>query len=327
MIEDMASDIFSRQKWQSPLGGQYYSWQSSKLSNWFSLRSTFWNEARRHGLVSQNPIPTVYHYTSVDGFLGIMKSKSLWPSDYSYLNDSREMAHGASIAANVIDEILKQVPDAASSQVLETWKTQLTNFSNRVCIASFSEDSDSLAQWRAYGPVAIGFDVRALALHVNQSTLQRVEYCEETQRQLAAIYIHHARSAAARDAELGMFSDIRTTYFRPEQLLEIIAFFKDPGFASEREVRLAYVDNPEIFQGLGFARLPKSFRVSRGHILPYVSSTQVLNSAKRNFPLKFSEVILGPDTDDLLTRGVREFLDEMGLQEVPLRRSSIPFRT
>lgn len=297
------------------------------MPNWFFLRNTFWSEARRHGLVSQDPIPTVYHYTSVDGFLGIVKSKSLWLSDYSYLNDSREMAHGAAIATDVVDEILSLVPDAASSEVLGAWKNQLTSFSNRVCIASFSEDSDSLAQWRAYGPIAIGFDIHALALHVNQSTLQRVEYCEETQRKLAAIYIHHARSAAARDADLGLFSNIRTAYFRPEQLLEIIAFFKDPGFASEREVRLAYVDNPEVFQDMGFARLPKSFRVSRGHILPYVSSTQVLDSAKRDFPLKFTEVVLGPDTDDLLTRGVREFLDELGLQDVPLRRSSIPFRT
>lgn len=326
-MEGRAGQIFSRRKWQSPLGDEYYTWQSNDMPNWFFLRNTFWNEARRHGLVSQDLIPAVYHYTSVDGFLGIVKSKSLWLSDYSYLNDSREMAHGATIAASVVDEILNQEPDAASSQVLEAWKNQLTSFSNRVCIASFSEDSDSLAQWRAYGPVALGFDVRALALHVNQSTLQRVEYREDTQRKLSAIFIHHARAAAARDAELGKFSDIRTAYLRAEQLLEIIAFFKDPGFASEREVRLAYVDNPELFKDFGFARLPKSFRVSRGHLLPYVSSTQVLDSAERDFPLKFTEVVLGPDTDDLLTRGVREFLDEMGLQDVPVRRSAIPFRT
>ena len=144
---------------------------------------------------------------------------------------------------------------------------------------------------------------------------------------IAVIYIHHARAAAARDTELGKFSGIRTAHLRAEQLLEIIAFFKDPGFASEREVRLAYVDNPEVFNDLGFARLPKSFRVSRGHILPYVSSTQVLNSTERNFPLKFTEVVLGPGTDDLLTRGVREFLDEMNLQDVQVRRSTIPFRT
>jgi len=297
------------------------------MANWFFLRGTFWNEARRHGLVAQDGIATVYHYTSVDGLLGIIKSKSLWLSDYRYLNDSREMAHGAAIAEGVIEEILSQRSNTASAQVLSAWKEQLTQFSNRICIASFSEDSDSLAQWRAYGPVAIGFDVRDLALHVDQSTLQRVEYSECTQRKLAAIYIHHACAAAARDTELGIFESLRTEYLRAEQLLEIIAFFKDPGFSSEREVRLAYVDKPEVFKRLGFERLPKSFRVSRGHLLPYVSSTQVLDSAKRDFQLKFTEVVLGPDTDNLLSLGVREFLDEMGLHDVPVRRSAIPFRT
>jgi hypothetical protein len=327
LIRGQAREVFTRRKWQSPLGDHYYTWESSEMGNWIFLSNTFWNEARRHGLVSRTPIPTAYHYTSVDGLLGIISSESLWLSDYSYLNDSREMAHGAAVLEQSIDEILRQETDAASLQVLHSWKEQLTKFSNRVCIASFSEDSDSLPLWRGYGPVAIGCDVRALCLHVNQGTLQRVEYREEVQQKLASIYIHHASAAAARDATLGKFEGLRTAYLRAEQLLEIIAFFKNPGFASEREVRLAHVDNPELYKRLGFEKLPKSFRVSGNRLLPYVSSTQVLDSAKRDFPLKFTEVVLGPDTDDLLTRGVRELLDELDLQGVTVRRSAIPFRT
>lgn len=297
------------------------------MPNWFFLRQTYWNEARRFGLVVADDVKTIYHYTSLHGLLGIFESQEIWLSDYSYLNDSRELSHGAELAVEAINDLLVDNDNGASIEVLAQWRDQLQRIPNRVCIASFSEDFDSLSQWRAYGSIAIGFDVRSLALHVNQGTLGRVEYDPTVQRKLLAIYLQHARSAAERDQELGQFENVRASYLRPEQLIEIIAFFKDQSFASEREVRLAYVDNPELYSQLGFKPLPKSFRVSGGRLLPYVSSKQVLKSEIRNFQLEFSEVVIGPGGDELLARGVREFLDAQGLGSIPIHRSKVPFRT
>lgn len=64
-----------------------------------------------------------------------------------------------------------------------------------------------------------------------------------------------------------------------------------------------------------------------GRIIPYVASTEVLQSEHRQFPLEISEVVLGPESDELLEQGVREFLDENGLSEVKVRRSLVPLRS
>jgi hypothetical protein len=278
------------------------------LPNWFFIRQTFWNEARRHKLVADAFPKTVYHYTSLAGFIGIAESRSIWMSDFSYLNDSRELIHGAALAKTAIDCIVAQATDTEVRTLFTAWKRNLDLLPNRVCVASFSEDDDSLAQWRAYGPIAIGFDAHSLALHVNQSSLHRVEYQEAAQRKLIDIYLHHLRNALTLDAGTERLDSVRDAYHRTEQLLEVPAFLKNPAFRSENEIRLAYVDNPEVFQSLGFQPLPKSVRSTGGRLVPYVSSAEVLRTEARNFPLEVSEVVIGPESDNLLERGIREFL-------------------
>ena len=320
--------VFSRQRWESPLGGHYFSWDSSQMPNWFFIRQIYWNEARRFKLVGASSPDTVYHYTSLAGFVGIVETKSIWLSDFSYLNDSRELTHGMHLANEVIDSIVANMPNAGMQTLLLGLKKKLENLTNRVCVASFSIDGDSLAQWRAYGPIAIGFSTYPLALHVNQASLHAVEYNRDAQRKLIEIYVHHLGQAFLRDAETGhLDKGLRESYQQAEQLLEILAFFKDSAFRSENEIRLAYVDNPTVFESLGFDPLPKSFRQTPKRLIPYVASSDVLRSKVRNFEIEVTEVILGPECDDLLERGVREFLSAKSLEKVALRRSTVPLRS
>ncbi len=319
---------YTRQHWKSPLGDTYFTWDSNKLPNWFFVRQTYWNEARRHGLVETNFPDTIYHYTSLAGFVGIVESKQIWLSDFSYLNDSRELVHGTRLATDVIDSIVRAKPAVGVQGLLNRLKREINTHANRICVASFSADDDSLAQWRAYGPIAIGFDTYPLELHVNQASLHRVEYNHDTQQGLIKIYLHHLAASFLRDAEAGRLTrSLRTSYRRAEQLLEILAFFKDAGFRSENEIRLAYVDNPDVFQSLGYPPLPKSFRQARGLLIPYVASGDVLRSSERNFEIKIAEVVLGPESSDLLERGLKEFLAARNMSEVVVRRSAVPLRT
>jgi hypothetical protein len=41
-------------------------------------------------LATDSPPPILYHYTSQDGLLGILDSKSIWASKVQYLNDEQE---------------------------------------------------------------------------------------------------------------------------------------------------------------------------------------------------------------------------------------------
>ena len=113
-------------------------------------------------------------------------------------------------------------------------------------------------------------------------------------------------------------------YHKVERLLELIAFFKNPAFISENEYRLAYVDNPEVVGMFGLKNTAKAFRVARGKIIPHVSSIDVLPSEDRHFPLEIEVIVLGPESDDLLERGLREFLESQDLLTVKVRRSVVP---
>ena len=318
--------VYSRREWVSPLGGNYYGWDSSNLPNWFFVTQTFWNEARRHRLVPDSFATLLYHYTSLEGFFGIVESSSIWLTDFSYLNDRRELTYGAEKALQGIQRMAEHENDAQVRDLLSTWSENLHTLQNRVCISSFSSHDDSLSQWRAYGPIAIGFEIGSLELHVDQGRLQPVEYRPEAQDKLIDIYLHHLRSAYRLDVSSGRLDRIPDVYHKVERLLDVIAFFKDPAFSSENEYRLAYIENPEVLESLGLERPPKSFRISKGRIVPYVASVDVLPSEHRSYELKIAEVVIGPESDELLERGVREYLHAKGIGSVTVRRSAVPLR-
>lgn len=326
IIQGEEHRCYKRRKWHSPLGSDYYSWESNALPNWFSAQQTFWNEVRRHKLIPDTFPKVVYHYTSLEGFMGIVNSRAVWMTEFSYLNDRREVSYGLELLLDTIRHLAETEQDDDVRGLLSAWSERLAGAPNRVCITSFSADSDSLSQWRAYGPIAVGFPVHPLALHVNQARLQPVEYNPEAQKKLVTIYVHHLMAAFTADLKCGRLTRSPDIYHKSDRLLELAVFFKDPAFRTENEYRLVYIDYPEVLESLELSSPPKSFRTSKGKIIPYVPSTNVLLSEHRNFELKISEVILGPESDDLLDRGVREFLNENGLSGVEVRRSVVPLR-
>lgn len=318
---------WKRREWKSPHGSSYYSWENDDLPNWFQAPQTFWNEARRLQLVPVSHPKTVYHYTSLEGFLGIVKSRSVWMTEFAYLNDRREVRYGLDLLLNTVSEMRATATREDVRDLLSNWADKLGGSGNRVCITSFSGDDDSLSQWRAYGPIAVGFPVRSLALHVDQSRLQPVEYDPSVQRKLIEIYVNHLVAAFEADIDGDRLSRIPDIYHKSDRLLELAVFFKDPAFRTENEYRLVYIDYPDLLCSLGIESPPRSFRAARGRIVPYVPSTDVLRSKHRDFALEISEVVLGPESDELLEQGLREFLVENDLASVSVRRSLVPLRS
>jgi hypothetical protein len=58
-----------------------------------------------------------------------------------------------------------------------------------------------------------------------------------------------------------------------------------------------------------------------------VASDELFPITNQHRPLEIEEVILGPETDELFERGIREFLDSCELADVSVRRSRVPYRT
>ncbi|EHK9018643.1 DUF2971 domain-containing protein [Vibrio vulnificus] len=316
---------YIRRKWQSHLG-EYYSWDKLNIPNWFSVKQVFWNEARRHNLVPNKHPEIVYHYTSLEALISIIENRSVWMTDYEYLNDRQELNHGIALVSESIDKMLERGVQLNVQELLIKWKDKIKKEPSRICITSFSSDGDSLSQWRAYGPVAIGFSVKNLLLHVEDGIFQHVEYDFATQEKLVEIYLTHLVNAFVVDTKEDRLGEASDLYHKNEHLLDFITFFKNPAFRSESEYRLAYINKPEILSTFNLSNPPKYFRVSNGRIIPYVPSTSILLSGEESYPLEIKEIIIGPENDELLEKGISELLSVKGLSEVSIRKSIVPLR-
>lgn len=328
LVEGKEPGSYTRREWKSLSGEPYFTWDEVKIPNWFGVSKVVANEARRQGLMGARPPDRIYHYTNVQGLYGIVQSGQLWLSDYSYLNDTRELSHGADLVVDVVTERMATEVRPEVIELLRIWIAELQAPVHRVCVASFSELGDSLSQWRAYGSIAIGFEPRDVSLHAYGANLSPVEYRRDRQRAFVELHIHHTVEAFLVDLHSSRLVKIPDVYQKLDRLVEMIAFFKDPAFAAEQEYRLAFIEHPELMPSLGFNSTAKRFRVARERIIPYVLSNElqpVLASGER--PLMPREIVLGPGADPTLERGIRELLLENDMKEVEVKRSGVPYRT
>ena len=325
---DIEPVTYTRRQWLSPIdGSNYYTWEGDNLPNWFLVPKTFWSEIRRLRLGSSNSPALIYHYTNLEGFVGILQSRTLWLSDYSYLNDKRELMYGVEIIREVIAEMLQASPNIDVAELLQAWDREIIEPSHRVCIASFSAENDSLSQWRGYGSIAIGIHPQHLPIHAYQAILRPVEYDRDTQKKLSTAYISHITQMYEKDLSAGRLERIPEVYHRTDRLVELAVFFKDSAFQPEQEFRLAYIEDPETLKALNISSPPKRFRIAKSRLHPYVVSDELFPKNTQRRLLEIQEVILGPETDELFERSIREYLITCELPNVKVRRSSVPYRT
>jgi DUF2971 family protein len=95
--------------------------------------------------MSKQPDDYLYHYTTPEGLMGIVKNQELWATSVFFLNDIAEFKHGIELGRDHLEALFNN-----------TEKTKDTT----IYVCSFSEEPDDLSQWRAYCPMggfAIGF--------------------------------------------------------------------------------------------------------------------------------------------------------------------------
>jgi hypothetical protein len=114
------------------------------------------------------PHSVLYHYTTQVGLLGILNKREIWATHTQYLNDHREFRYALDIFREELDALGSQNGDVEQAKCIqemrEVFQDELSGVN--VCVASFSEESDSLSQWRAYAGnagFAIGFEGEHLA--------------------------------------------------------------------------------------------------------------------------------------------------------------------
>lgn len=261
----------------------------------------------------------------------MVESNELWLTDYAYLNDASELVHGRTKLEQVLESLCASAEYSHSQEVFGPWLDKLRNGpAPRICVASFSMDGDSLSQWRAYGGLALGFDWKRSFGYMPETLLNVVTYDDDEQVDRIGLFAHHHHFAYVNDTPL-VRERLGDHFSSLNQLYRVIAFFKHHSFVDEREVRLVYVEGPEICEDLGQKRAIKRFRTSGNQLIPYVTTGDLaLNSDsikhdQNRLPLK--EVVIGPHPRaERMRHGIRDFLTENGYPEVEVRLSSVPYQ-
>lgn len=230
----------------------------SKVSGFVNEMSQFWNP-------KEPPFVELFHYTTVDGFIGIITSRSLWASDMLSLNDASEASYPFKIITEALDTHGSGVPEEHRRQ----FKKQLIEYLFRMYtpfVSCFCEDGDLLSQWKGYGNGGEGFALGArfswlLSLAASGFRLQKVIYDADQQTDLILMHLTKVSSLLAQRG----FSDPdqrKIWQHAAASLAPWVVMFKDPVFKEEREWRLVNV-----------APIPPpySFRRSSHRIVPYVT--------------------------------------------------------
>lgn len=112
------------------------------------------------------PPTEIYHYTDTKGLIGIVTTGRIRVTHAQFMNDMTEFTHGKEIVCKCLDDAARKESDSKISDLFKWAKTHLIDQVYEqfdIYLACFTEEIDSLNQWRAYGNngrgYIIGFDV------------------------------------------------------------------------------------------------------------------------------------------------------------------------
>ena len=103
------------------------------------------------------PDDSLYHYTDLQGLLGIVSDQDLRLTHSLYLNDAEEMIHGYRAADEVIVNAKSEKKDPTWGSYLDQLAALLKKpLPQGVYICCFCQKDNLLSQWRSYGANGTG---------------------------------------------------------------------------------------------------------------------------------------------------------------------------
>jgi hypothetical protein len=281
-----------------------------------------WVENKRS---MENRPHVIYHFTDIEGMIGIYNERTLWATHASSLNDVTEILYGIDIAKKHVLARLNPLPNATSiphvslpakyNDILEAVYKFLGEPSKEyeTFVISFCGNIDKSMHWLHYGRggkgVALGFDPSVIEqggfllfpIEYDKSKFERFVDDVMTKVQEVLDKCHMVDNSDAIDSE----GRIVSSFFKLNAIR-----FKDECFSGEEEWRLirwmkASKDNS----------FRTNFRALNNRVIPYI---------KLNFRMpSLKEIVLGHSSsmnkdDEGLTMLVGEGTD--------VRKSNVPVR-
>lgn len=288
------------------------------------------------------PTVPLFHYTNQSGLLGMVTEKKIWATHYQYLNDTQEFLHAKGLVRAEIEKRYK-FANSENGPALEALRSAIDGWGkdngnwgvvgSSGYVASFSEDPDSLSQWRAYGGLtsgfALGFRCDQLVFPIN-FTMKKCIYKPDEQREFAEEIVRsQVESAVSEKVELG--SDGLGNVAAGMELctkLDLFALiFKHEKFKCEKEWRIfsPSVDNKSFSRMSEKAEL--AFREGKSMLIPFLKVP--LKDDKGSFTLDSVVVGPGPNKEQSL-QSVRTLLlssqEDLSFAAMKSISSNIPYR-
>lgn len=275
----------------------------------------------------------VWHYTDGNGFLGILQSGTMFATQVSALNDSKETQYGTDLFKDAVKATIAEREDdqqavAFLEKVLELVREEPTNRTQGISkffVTCFSSAKDDLNQWSKYkkasaGRYAIGFYPNGLNREPN-SKLYRVIYHRAKQEE-AAKRVVEAMLSFYRKGLTGERLDDPQQWAREffpawdDWIYKLAPLVKSVVWESEREYRIVHELKVAEFPRVRFAQR----KTLLARYLPLDFPCLVKERTSR-LPIK--SVMIGPGENLASTRvSAVLLLEQMGYPDVPAEIST-----
>jgi hypothetical protein len=272
-----------------------------------------------------DPPPLLYHFTDLDGLVGILNSRALRLSLVTALNDCSEIDHGIELADEFINKRLGrrrgdfldrvrpyiQDPNLVGGDVLEF----------AIYVTSFCGQVDQSRHWLHYGQsgkgAALGFDPAHLPLP-GRSHLERAEYGRGRQETLIAGLLAQVEDLRAKEssdpADFDLLDRIAGSTLG-RFLRFLVAAFKTENFKMEGEWRLISYEPVKN----NIPRSDGTEYLSRGGLIVPYQEIKFAPNALKSVVLGYSSAMR---KDDLALR----MLAHAASPSVTIEKSTVPVR-
>lgn len=286
-------------------------------------------------LFADTPKGLLYHYTTLSGLTGIVRSRTLWASDIRYMNDSAELKHSADLIRLEVQERISRGEGKADvlGQFVDWVVHRITN-GHLLFAASFRSHGNLLSQWRGYSThgrgVSLGFSSEYILKCAERQQFQigKCIYEPARQRKLISQVVDVVEAQTAMQVQGGeSHSQLAAIYQKVFEkieidLLRIAAVVKHPSFREEKEWRVVSPVYTDYSQHKHF---PIRFREAHAMLVPYVEFDLRLDE---NCPPQLDHLYLGPTSNiNISMNSLRMFLAQQGITPAKgIDYCQIPYR-
>ena len=288
------------------------------------------------------------HYTSIDGFKGIIEHKKIFATSIRYFEkDPTEFTYSIDFTIRSMQILRKEYPRydepflSEFEQQLNWIREHLETHEFNIFVCSFTTLENEPGQWDEHCPdqngYCICFDAMKLYSVANQygAQFEQCLYDEDEQRRKIREalkegvneYFHRELNAtSSKNQDVQTSARIAAQCFAIIFMTKIAPFLKSGTYKTQEEWRLSL--SPEVY-GLPSFLLPGRRQTRNGKSIPGIPYVNIslIGDWGHYGRLPFRKIYVGPTADeDGAKKYTEEFLRGHGVDDCEVEKSGIPYR-